>query len=62
MILQQCKFGHFYDCDKFAACPYCSLAENVKEEKTDTWSKNSLEKTQTVVGGYKLESDERKRI
>lgn len=52
MVLQKCKRGHFYDCDKFAECPYCALEKNVVEEKTEAWSKNSLEATETVIGKY----------
>lgn len=60
MILQKCKRGHFYDSDKFAECPYCALEKNVVEEKTEEWSKNSLEVTETVIGKYpKLNQDKR---
>lgn len=52
MILQKCKRGHYYDCDKFAECPYCSLEKNVIEEKTGDWSKNAYEATETIVGKY----------
>ena len=52
MVLQKCKKGHFYDCDKFVECPYCALEKNVVEEKTEVSSKNSLEVTETVIGKY----------
>lgn len=52
MILQKCKRGHYFDSDKFAECPYCSLEKNVVEEKTGDWSKNVFEATETVVGRH----------
>lgn len=52
MILQKCKRGHYFDSDKFAECPYCSLEKNVVEEKTGDWSKNVFEATETIVGRH----------
>lgn len=39
MILNKCSKGHYYDQDKFAACPYCALADNYVEQKTEDKSK-----------------------
>lgn len=52
MILHKCKKGHYYDSDKFAECPYCTLAKNVMEEETEIDVNNALEATETVVGKY----------
>lgn len=56
MILQKCKRGHYFDSDKFAECPYCSLEKNVVEEKTEDWSKNTFEATETAVDRYEGQS------
>ena len=52
MILHKCDKGHYYDSDKFAECPYCTLAKNIMEEQTDLEGNNALEATETVVGRY----------
>lgn len=52
MILQRCKNEHYYDSDKFAECPYCALQKSGMEERTEDWSKNAFEETQTVIGRY----------
>ena len=36
MELQMCKNGHYFDIDKFIACPYCSMGEVVEENRTKT--------------------------
>lgn len=48
MILQKCKKNHFYDSDKFAQCPYCAIEKSGLEEETQSFSSNSMEKTETV--------------
>ncbi|HCJ08680.1 MAG TPA: hypothetical protein DHV96_10065 [Lachnospiraceae bacterium] len=52
MILHKCNKGHYYDSDKFAECPYCTLAQNIIEDPTDISGKSVLEATETVVGKY----------
>lgn len=49
MILHRCERGHYYDSDKFAECPYCSLEKNVVEDATEDFA-NKYEATETVVG------------
>lgn len=49
MILHRCERGHYYDSDKFAECPYCSLEKNVVEDATEDFA-NKYESTETVVG------------
>ena len=45
MILHKCDKGHYYDSDKFAECPYCTLAKNIMEEQTELEGNNALEAT-----------------
>lgn len=52
MVLQKCERNHYFDSDKFVECPYCALEKNVVEDKTESWSQNVLEVTETVVGKY----------
>lgn len=52
MILRKCEKGHYYNHDKFAECPYCALQHSEPEGKTQSWSVNSMEETETVIGRY----------
>lgn len=45
MNLQRCENGHFYDADKFAACPHCE-ASNVEMNKTERLVEPSLAETE----------------
>lgn len=49
MVLHRCEHGHYYDSDKFAECPYCSLGKNVIEDETVELEAGG-ESTETVVG------------
>lgn len=49
MILRKCKKNHFYDSDKFAKCPFCAIEKSGLEEETQSFSSNSMEKTETIV-------------
>lgn len=49
MVLHRCERGHYFDSDKFAECPYCSLGSNVVEDETEDLG-NQYESTETVVG------------
>lgn len=53
MILQKCKKNHFYDSDKFAECPYCATEKSGLEEETQSFSSNSMEKTEKVIKGHR---------
>lgn len=48
LILHRCEKGHYFDSDKFAECPYCSLGKNVVEDVTYDYD-NGYESTETVV-------------
>lgn len=48
MVLHRCEKGHYYDSDKFAECPYCSLGNNVVEDETEDLG-NQYESTETIV-------------
>lgn len=49
MILKRCKKRHFYDSDKFDACPYCSMEKSGLEEETKEYFLNSGEETEEAV-------------
>lgn len=46
MILQKCNKNHFFNHDKFKKCPYCALEKSGIEEDTDTYSVQSMDKTE----------------
>lgn len=48
LVLHRCEKGHYYDSDKFAECPYCSLGDNVVEDETEDLD-NRYESTETVI-------------
>lgn len=45
MLLQKCNKNHFFNKDKFKKCPYCALEKSGIEEDTDTFSVQSMDKT-----------------
>ncbi len=49
MILHICEKGHYYDCDKFASCPYCAMENNIGKEQTGSWSTNSYDITEGTL-------------
>lgn len=46
MLLQKCNKNHFFNKDKFKKCPYCALEKSGIEEDTDTFSVQSMDKTE----------------
>lgn len=46
MLLHKCEKGHYYDKDKFAACPYCAMEQQIGKEQTNVWSTNAHDVTE----------------
>lgn len=42
MKLKRCENGHFYDQDKFAACPHCAAIEEEMDDETQTLDEQTM--------------------
>ena len=42
MKLKRCENGHFYDQDKFAACPHCAAIEEEMDNETQTLDEQTM--------------------
>lgn len=52
MAITECGYGHLYDTDQYAACPYCNGGGNVINFGAAPSSPEGIGKTAPVAGGF----------